>query len=294
MVLRALVFSGVALGSCQAVATTACTSNSTTDCAAPTEFHLSVASGAGFRSNPLFGGHNFPLWLMADVHYYDDAFFFDNGTLGYTLPFDAAVTVSLVSRINDEVSYFRRARATEFFEQALISDYGLLGPVERYQIKTELSIDDVAKRPWALDAGVQLDMFGQAWHTSLNWWHDVNGAYGGSHVKVAGQYQWQTSYGDFSIGSALHWKSRQLIDTYYGISAAEWNDEALQGKASLQPEVSMQWHKELTERWSVMSLIRYRWIDLKVEDESGATLQSPLQQDNHVRSIFLGLSYRFI
>lgn len=294
MVLRALVFSGAALGSCQVFAASECNPHTTTDCAAPSEFHLSLASGVGFRSNPLFGGHNFPLWLMADVHYYDDAFFFDNGTIGYTLPLESAVTVSLVSRLNDELSFFRRARATDFFEQALISDKGLLGPVERYQIKTELSVDDVAKRPWALDAGVQLDMFGEAWHTSLNWWHDVNNAYGGSHVRISGQYQWQTAYGRWIMASALHWKSRQLIDTYYGISAAEWNNESLQGKASLQPEVSLQWHKELTERWSVMSLIRYRWIDLNVVDESGNTQQTPLQQDNHVRSIFLGLSYRFI
>ncbi len=292
MALRACFFSWAALCCLPSVAAPTC--DSATDCAEPAAWHVSIASGAGFRSNPLRGGHNFPLWLMADVNYYGDAFFFDNGTFGYTLPTDTAVTISLVSRLNDEKALFRRASPTDFFESQVIYDKGLLGPVERFQQQTELSIADVAKRPWAVDAGVQLNYFHDAWQGSVNWWHDVNHAYQGSHARMAAQYQWQNSLGSWSVGAALAWKSRQLIDTYYGISADEWNDGVLHGQASWQPELSLQWRKELNERWSVLSFIRYRWLDLQVEDESGQAMRSPLQQDSQLRSLFLGFSYRFI
>lgn len=295
MALRAWFITCVALCSVSAQAETTCSQeHPSPECTNQAEMHVSLASGPGFRSNPLHGGHNFPLWLMADVHYYGESFFFDNGTFGYTLPTNTDWSLSVVTRLNDEKSYFRRATPISFFENQVISDKGLLGPVERFAAKKELSIDDVAKRPWALDAGLQLDMFGEAWHSSVNYWHDVNGAYHGSHARVAASYHWDTSSGRWTLGSALHWKSRQLIDTYYGASAAEWNDTALVGQADLQPELSLQWQMELTERWSMMSLVRYRWLDLQVKDESGETLRSPLQQDSQVRSIFLGFSYRFI
>lgn len=270
----------------------------TAPCETTDQFHLSIAMGAGFRSNPLYGGHNMPLWLMPDLAYYSQHWFFDNGTLGYSWPLAEQFTLSVVTRLNEEQGYFRRASLSNVFSAQKIADDGLAGPVQRQGpevFEYTVNIGDVSKRPWALDGGLQLDWQNSQWQVRANWWHDISNEYQGTHAKVSVAYHLSHLTGDWGFSSALAWKSAKLLDTYYGLSFEDGGNPDV-ASAGLQPEVGIHWSYALDDHWALLSIFRYRWLNIDLrnsEDPEAATQQSPLLAESFVRSWFIGVSYRF-
>lgn len=270
----------------------------TAPCESTDQFHFSLAMGAGFRSNPLYGGHNMPLWLMPDLAYYGQNWFFDNGTLGYSWALSPELTLSMVSRLNEEQGYFRRASFTNIFSAQQIADDGLAGPVQKNDLTESAlatDIDQISKRPWAIDGGLQLDWQKAQWQLRANWWHDISNEYKGSHAKVSVAYHLKHVTGDWGFNSALAWKSAKLLNTYYGLSYDDGGspDVALAG---FQPEVGVHWSYALDKNWALLSLFRYRWLNIDLQNEQDPevdTQQSPLLAEAFVRSWFIGVSYRF-
>lgn len=294
MFLRALLLLFLTF-SLQAQTQSGCEADGSADgCSAVASWQISLAMGAGYRSNPLYGGHNWPLWLMPDFSYYDEHFFFDNGTVGYSWSLQPDLTLSLVSRLNEEHGFFRRHSAVNLFQSPMISDVGIAGPAQKFMLRKELSIAQVDKRPMALDAGLQLNWFLSGVHLTLNWWHDVSQQYDGQHLKLAVSKGWQHWTGHWQLGAALAWKDQRLMNTYYGLSEQEGDGLEYRALDSWQPEVSLQWSYPLNERWQLLSFWKYRWLNTDVEVPSlNMRLQSPLLQESSVRSWFVGLSYRF-
>ncbi len=277
-----------------------CTDDATTTapCQTTNQLHLSLAMGAGFRSNPLYGGHNIPLWLMPDIAYYGQRWFFDNGTLGYSWALSPTLNLSVVSRFNDEQGYFQRTSFSNVFSSQRIADDGLAGPIQTLSPDTSQSgidIGSVSKRPWALDGGLQLDWQQEHWQARFNWWRDISNEYKGSHAKAAIAYHFSHRTGDWGLSTAVAWKSANLLNRYYGLSLEDGGnpDTAVSG---WQPEVGLHWTYALDEKWSLLSLYRYRWLNINVRNEldpKAPTTQSPFLAESFVRSWFIGVSYRF-
>lgn len=294
-----LAFWAVVSATAQAAACSDATETSATaPCETTDQFHFSLAMGAGFRSNPLHGGHNMPLWLMPDLAYYGQHWFFDNGTLGYSWTLSPEITLSVVSRLNEEQGYFRRASFSNVFSSQRIADDGLAGPVQKTEMSESVNtvdIGQISKRPWALDGGLQLDWQHEQWQVRANWWHDISNEYRGSHAKVGLAYHVSHVTGDWGFSSALAWKSSQLLDTYYGISFDDGGNPDV-ASAGFQPEVGVHWSYALDKNWALLSLFRYRWLNIDLKNETDPSVdsqQSPLLAEAFVRSWFIGVSYRF-
>ncbi len=295
MMLRALYFILIVIGVVTPVHADCTDSNTQEPCVATEQWQINLAIGAGFRSNPLYGGHNFPLWLMPDISYYGEHWFFDNATLGYSWQLHDDIQLSLVSRLNEEQGYFRRRSAVNLFETQFISGMGVAGPVQKVAMKQELSIGDADKRPLALDGGLQLDWFLPGLQLKLNWWHDISQQYDGQHLRLAASSGWQNRLGHWQLCVALAWMDQHLMNTYYGLNANEGEGLEYRALASWQPEISLQWQYPLTERWQLLSLWRHRWLNTDVEVPlAGGKMQSPLLQESTAHSWFIGFSYRFL
>jgi MipA family protein len=257
-------------------------------CVESEQFQLSVALGAGQRSNPLYDGESFPMLLLPDFSYYTDSWFIDNGTVGYSLAQNNQFAVSLVMRLNSEKGYFQRWFAGNVIT---MNTSGSFLPPE-VEIGTEksmsaVSVDHVKKRPTAVDAGLQFNWFGEQWQSRLNLWQDVNSKYEGQNASLSWSRFWPLAGGQFDLSTSLYWKSAKLIDTYYGVGEDElYYLERYQGRASWQPELRLGWQKALTSRWSVLTFYRYLHLDDAMTD-------SPLVQDDSVQTWFVGMSYRF-
>ncbi|HJS15644.1 MULTISPECIES: MipA/OmpV family protein [Rheinheimera] len=257
-------------------------------CVESEQFQLSVALGAGQRSNPLYDGESFPMLLLPDFSYYTDSWFIDNGTVGYSLAQNDQFAVSLVMRLNSEKGYFQRWFAGNVIT---MNTSGSFLPPE-VEIGTEksmsaVSVEHVKKRPTAVDAGLQFNWFGEQWQSRLNLWQDVNSKYEGQNASLSWSRFWPLAGGQFDLSTSLYWKSAKLIDTYYGVGEDElYYLERYQGRASWQPELRLGWQKALTSRWSVLTFYRYLHLDDAMTD-------SPLVQDDSVQTWFVGMSYRF-
>jgi len=69
-------------------------------------YGVGIAVGYGERSSPLVGVDNLSIWVLPELYYYGEHFYFDNGRLGWQLNQDSSAVWSLVSRLNPERSYF--------------------------------------------------------------------------------------------------------------------------------------------------------------------------------------------
>lgn len=257
-------------------------------CVESEQFQLSVALGAGQRSNPLYDGESFPMLLLPDFSYYTDSWFIDNGTVGYSLAQNNQFAVSLVMRLNSEKGYFQRWFAGNVITMNTSGSF-LPPEVETGAEKSmsAVSVDHVKKRPTAVDAGLQFNWFGDQWQSRLNLWQDVNSKYEGQNASLSWSRFWPLAGGQFDLSTSLYWKSAKLINTYYGVGEDElYYLERYQGRASWQPELRLGWQKALTSRWSVLTFYRYLHLDDAMTD-------SPLVQDDSVQTWFVGMSYRF-
>ncbi|EGM77545.1 outer membrane protein V [Rheinheimera sp. A13L] len=257
-------------------------------CVAPHQFQLSMALGAGQRSNPLYDGDSFPMLLLPDFSYYTDSWFIDNGTLGYSLKQNEQFAVSMVMRLNSEKGYFQRWFAGNVV--SMRTSGSLLPPEVDTGTEKSLaavSITDVKKRPTAVDAGIQFNWFGEQWQSRLNLWQDISSKYKGQNASLSWSRFWPFAGGQFDLSTSLYWKSAKLIETYYGVDEDDlYYLQRYQGSASWQPELRLGWQKALNQRWSLLTFYRYLHLDDAMTD-------SPLVQDDSVQTWFVGVSYRF-
>lgn len=266
------------------------------------QWHLRVAMGAGYRSNPLLGGKNLPLWLMPDVSYYGEKWFFDNGRVGYTAwqtsRNNTNWSISPVLQINEEKGYFIRSSASNWWQLRNVTyanighteiNNGMVGPSRTKAAPSKVSISDVTSRPTALDAGVQLNVQQHDFFAVAALWHDVSGGYQGAHAQLQLGHQWQHSSGVWSVSGGLRYKSRDLIQRYYGISDADAERagiSAWQTTHSWQPQWQLQWQYPLTADWQLHAM----WQQQRLDD---AVTASPLVENASIHRWFVGASYRF-
>jgi outer membrane protein len=251
-------------------------------------WQLGLAVGLGQSSTPLHGAKALPLLLMPDVSYYGKYAFFDNGVFGVSTTLDPQWTLSLVSRLNPEKGYFYRWHISNI--NVIDQTFQYMPTVSqetRNQQQTEVSVDEVSRRPTAWDGGVQLNGHYDQWSLRMNAWTDISGQHHGHQLSAVASWYQQNAYGNWRWSAGLHWKSEQLIDRYYGIGANEAPQlQRYHGQASWQPEVEVSWSLPIRSGWSVMAFYRYRWLD-------NAMTRSPLVRQNYVQSWFIGWGYRF-
>ncbi|WP_333609203.1 MipA/OmpV family protein [Arsukibacterium sp.] len=257
-------------------------------CVAEQTFYMSWALGYGQRSNPLHGGNTLPLALLPEIYYYGERWFFDNGRIGSALYIRDNWQLSINGQFNHEKGYFKNWFGGNVFQldnaplllPDLTTSAEVIGPLP-------LSINEVNKRPTAFDIGLQLDWFNKRWQWQWAIWQDASGKHHGQYVTVGVARLWHTPVGAWQLGSRVHWKSANLIDTYYGISADEaGNGLPYQGQSSVQPELRLNWTLPLSDKLSVIAFGRYLHLDDAMTD-------SPLVKSDYIVTWFAGISYRF-
>ncbi|XOV79763.1 MAG: MipA/OmpV family protein [Aestuariibacter sp.] len=270
-------------------------------CADVGELELSVAFGAGVRTNPLHTGDNLPLVVVPDIAWYDEHFYLDNTEIGYQWLSSNEFTFETFVSLNGERGHFSRGHASNFFitdgspGASVIEDGEGAEPSptqpgqESMGRQTSfLGIDDVAKRDWAIDAGMRLHWYWQENELSIAAYQDVSSVHQGQQLALS--YKRSTSLGKWRISSALGitWKSQKLLNYYYGIDErdnvnARWFYKADSG---FFPSVRLSVSRELSEHWRLFTYIKYTHLD-------DAMTESPLVEENETMTVFGGVTYRF-
>ena len=262
------------------------------DCLLPNSWQIGIAVGLGVRSNPLVNGDDVPLLLLPDIAWYGDAAYFDNGELGYQWIDSKTQALETFIHLDEERSFFSFWSPSNIFLPVNSVSTGTpdagpdAGPAP--QPPTEISVDDVASRKWALNAGFRWHYKQKASEWQLSLEKDISGVHEGEKLHLSYQHSWQWQEWRMALKTTAIWKSEKLTNYYYGISARD-NVSAqffYHAEAGWQPKLSLHLQRPLNSSWSWLLNASYQKL------HTGMT-NSPLVREKDIQSVFSGLAYRF-
>lgn len=289
--LSLLLFSQFCLADCE---------QSSDQCAPIGEWEFAVSVGAGVSTNPLNGGDNIPLIIIPEISYYGENVFFENNTLGYTFFESEHVIVSTISKLNAENAYFSRwhpknvflyssaSSSTEPSESTTDSSLDQQYPIAEVKI----GIDDVKSKRWAVDAGFQINWFiNQTTDFEMQILHDINNVYNGfsgklelSHAMKINQSPQTTLL--YNVGVNIN--GDNLVDYFYGVPAEKDRspNQVYQGELSFNPFIRVELVHQFSSNWSARVTLKSLYLGKGTSD-------SPLVKENHIDTIFAGVTYDF-
>lgn len=272
-----------------------CTSD---NCASVGSVQLSVAIGGGVRTNPLHSGDNLPLILLPDIAWYGERFYLDNTEAGYQWLNTENMAFETFVSLNSERGNFSRGHASNFIlagtvpDGALTEDHTDMTPALPDQENTGqprfLGTDDVAKRDWALDAGMRFHWYQGATEFSVALLQDITSVHRGQQAVMSLKQTWKKGKWRAAGALSVTWKSANLLDYYYGIDRRDDVDTSwfYEADSGLFPAVRLSISRELTTQWHLIGFVKYTHLD-------DAMTLSPLVQKDEQITMFGGITYRF-
>jgi len=249
------------------------------------QLHLGLGVGVGVAKNPLHGGDDFPLLLLPDIAYYDEHLYFDNGQLGYTFFDEKNHVVSFIAEFNPEKRFFVFWNPSNVFLKNTIAF--IENPEEVIGDDTVKSVDsnDVAKRRWALDSGINYQYFHENFIARINVLTDISNIHNGWRAGVELEYHF--NIGNFIVQPIVGiWhKTAELNNYYYGLSQRDNVGITYKLDGVWQPYAHLQLTYPLSQNKAVLLKLSY--------DDYSDTSASPLFKYDYAVNIFMGLKYIF-
>ncbi|MGP1609689.1 MAG: MipA/OmpV family protein, partial [Burkholderiales bacterium] len=153
----------------------------------------------------------------------------------------------------------------------------------------QIPADQVAHRKMAGLAGIEyaysLDMVS----LHLQALSDVTGVHEGHEVRMALMFPWQWGEQRWALTLGANYKSRDILDYYYGVSARDVEDTSLfyaPVSSGVERLLRLDWQKPLSRHWSLRAMLQY--VELPREIHT-----SPLVSDKSVGTLFFGGVYHF-
>ncbi len=117
---------------------------------------------------------------------------------------------------------------------------------------------------------------------------DFTGVHDGHELRAAVILPWQVGEQKWAITFGGNYKSREILDYYYGVSARDTDIQDLYfaPASGLERMVRLDWQLPLSERWSLRAMMQYSQLPDSVE-------ASPLVSERGVGSAFFGGVYHF-
>lgn len=290
-------------------------------CVAVGSWEFKLGLGLGARTNPLVNGDEIPLILIPQISYYGKRFFFDTTDLGYTLIDRQDLMLNLlITPGRDGLYFFREGWRSFFLDGGLsvggsgfspmpesprdnsqspspIGDADNPGPepIENPELgpSRDGNPDDepfksLNRRHTAAMGGLEASSQLGALDWQLQLLTDLSGVHNGEEIRLAISHA--KNYGGHQLGLAtgLSWKSAELLEYYYGVSA----DEASQALpvyapgSGTTPFLRLSWSKPINHNWRWLGSVQYEHL-------SKAQRHSPIITDNQVVQIFVGGVYHF-
>ncbi|WP_334019283.1 MipA/OmpV family protein [Alteromonas sp. S015] len=251
---------------------------------------VGVAFGAGVRTNPLVDGDAIPLIILPDVAWYGEHAYFDNGEFGYQWQPNQDLTTEVFLRVNTERAYFSFWQPSNVFLLTnSVDSVSTPRPGEDIQGPSRyISVNDIARRDWSLDAGFRTNWFNGRDRWSFTLSHDALSVHKG--FSATGRYQHDFKWQDWVLTAhfSVTYKSSNLVDYYYGIKQRDTEDKTLWYSAgsTLQFSGGLLFIRPINQQW--------HWLGrTQISSLGSGMTNSPLVSKRFVANIFFGVGYRF-
>jgi len=253
---------------------------------------LGFAVGYGEISNLIKDFDDTPIYVIPTIAYYGDNWFFDNGSLGYTLLEGNDYSVNLLGTFSSDRAFFYRWDPSNIF-QARSSAGGSRNsqnPLSIRSISSEpkLDINELESRHFTYLGGVETFFYSPFGTLKLAVTHDLFNVHNGTEAQFKWSHSATFNRWNIELSAMLDWKSKQIVDYYYGIRASEnayWSN-MYQAQSALNQSVAITGQYALTDSWGLLLMARYTHV-------ASTITQSPLVEKNHTTTYFVGAAYRF-
>jgi MipA family protein len=236
------------------------------DCVAVGHWNLSIALGAGVRTNPLVDSRSLPLVVIPHVSYYGERFFLDDLDVGFTIADGAHSTLSLIASPGYDRVFFYRSDWQNIFVGGL-AGYAAASPATEENVSRSPQVTYLAGPEWTFKySGIsgQLDVL-----------REITGRNHGDEVRAALGIPLVQERGSLSANVGLTWKSAAIVNYYYGAPGI------YTGGAALNPFLKLSYSRPLSKKWEFVALAEYERL-------GAAIAQSPIVAEHYVATVFVG------
>ncbi|ALO45744.1 MipA/OmpV family protein [Pseudohongiella spirulinae] len=276
--------------------------------AQPSAWTMGVAAGVGRRSNPFVASDDLTQNAIVDLAWYGERWFFDNGDVGYTFNQTDQFSANLLLTFNNERNYFSYLSngssgldISSLRELAIDKGFGTIGiaggeTVDLESLGTseleEFVFEDLdaslPERDFAVNSGIELLYISRWGDLQAQLLSDVSGTHRGQSAWLAYSYPWITRHSEFSLTLGMEWKSRELVDYYYGVRPDEVIEgrPAYRGKSGVNSVIRFSASRALSERWRLVGVVEQEFLSQNIK-------RSPIIERGRVSTAFVGIYYQF-
>lgn len=253
------------------------------DCVVVGEWDLSVALGAGLRTNPIAGRADIPLLVIPQLSYYGKRFFLDNLEPGFTLHEGRANTFNLIATPGYDRVFFSRSDLQNVFVNGPLaavpgSGTGTVGGSP--EVPTTVEYVGHRRRTTYLVGPEWLFSFGR-FAGQLSAFHEVTGRHDGYEVRGAISAPLIQTEHSLVANAGFTWKSAETVRYYYGVQKLYQPDDAL------NPFAKIAYSLPLSERWTLNAFVHYEYL-------SGEIADSPIVSNHSVVTAFVGFNLKVL
>jgi outer membrane protein len=276
----------LALLSCAGVAfakddcTASADAASSDDCVAVGRWNLSVALGAGIRTNPVVHAQDIPLIFVPQFSYYGKRFFIDNLDPGVTLFEGETNTLSLVASPGYDRVFFYRSDLQNIFVggTTAVAASGATTFVRNNQNPQAFQQIPERSRKITYLAGPEWTFRYARVTGQVDYLHEITGRNHGDEIRAALGIPLGQLAGSWSANVGVTWKSAGIVNYYYGapgIYEAGW---------ALNPFAKLGYSRPLSGKWKLDAFVHCERLGNAISD-------SPIVRGHYVTTAFVGATY---
>jgi MipA family protein len=272
-VLALLLWAGVAFADDDCAA-------SSDECVTVGSWNLSVALGAGIRTNPVVHGSDIPLIVVPQFSYYGKRFFIDNLDPGVTLFENDTNTLSLIASPGYDRVFFYRSDLQNIFvggTTAVAAGGGALFVRNNGQ-----EVREIPARPRRITylAGPEWTFKLAGMSGQFDFLHEITGRNHGDEMRAALGIPLGRLAGSWTANVGVTWKSAAIVNYYYGspgVYDAGW---------ALNPFAKIGYSRPLSRKWNLDAFVHCERLGNAISD-------SPIIGRHYVTTAFVGATYVF-
>jgi outer membrane protein len=230
---------------------------------------FNIRTGVLQNNTPLVGsnsGLSKGALVLVNVAYYGERFFFYDREIGYVLQENNRYSLSVTGTTTEDAQLFD----------------------SKVYNRNNNTLKDLGGRHYSFNLGLEW-LYSSDWgETELQLENDVSGVHKGqmitlSHGTVFGTEKWE-----IRPKAGLIWKSKNLVDYYYGVRDSEVKPDrpAYSGKDTLDWFLYVCATYPLSVHWNFIT-------DAYFEQGGKGITDSPLVEEDNFHSVFVGLEYVF-
>jgi len=241
------------------------------DCVAVGEWDFSVSLGWGERSNPIAKGSDIPLVVIPQLSYYGKRFFIENLDLGVTLYESPTHTVNLLATPGYDRVFFVRDDLQNYFIT------GATGSVSAPTPELDAALNRPRRTTYL--GGVEWLARIGAVALQLDALYEITGRHKGYESRGAIAIPLLQTENSLVLNGGFTWKSRELVDYYYGV------DRLYSAEDAFNPFIKLGYSRALSDRLTVNLFAHYEQLDSAIAD-------SPIVVDDDVLTFFAGVVFK--